>query len=151
MDEAGTPFIPLKGSVLREFYPEPWMRTSCDIDVLVPEQDLTAAADVLVQKLHYQRGGKSNHDMILRAHDGVVLELYYDTIQERYANNTSRDVLAGVWEDAEPIRDGSCHMVMSDGMFYFYHIAHMAKHFGGRLWSEILSGCLDPESQDGRS
>lgn len=129
LDEAGIPFIPLKGSVLREFYPEPWMRTSCDIDILVPEQDLNAAAEVLVQKLHYQRGGKSDHDMILRARDGVVLELHYDTIQERYANSTSRDVLAGVWEDAKPIQDGSCHMVMSDAMFYFYHIAHMAKHF----------------------
>ena len=25
-------FIPLKGCVIRKFYPEPWMRTSCDIE-----------------------------------------------------------------------------------------------------------------------
>ena len=29
------PFLPLKGSVIRQYYPEPWMRTSCDIDILV--------------------------------------------------------------------------------------------------------------------
>ena len=28
LNEARIPFIPLKGSVLRQYYPEPWMRTS---------------------------------------------------------------------------------------------------------------------------
>ena len=37
LERAQVPFIPLKGSVLRQYYPEPWMRTSCDIDVLVRE------------------------------------------------------------------------------------------------------------------
>ena len=31
LEQAEIPFIPLKGSVLRQYYPEPWMRTSCDI------------------------------------------------------------------------------------------------------------------------
>ena len=34
LETAQIPFIPLKGSVLRKWYPEPWMRTSCDIDIL---------------------------------------------------------------------------------------------------------------------
>ena len=43
--EAGKiPFIPLKGSVLRQYYPEPWMRTSCDIDILVKQEDAQRAA-----------------------------------------------------------------------------------------------------------
>ena len=129
LEESSIPFIPLKGSVLRECYPEPWMRTSCDIDILVREPELDAAVEVLTQKLHYHGGRRGDHDVILRAPSGVIMELHYDTIQERYANNTSRDVLSGVWEDAKPMREGSCHMVMSDAMFYFYHIAHMAKHF----------------------
>ena len=33
LNEAQIPFLPLKGSVLRRYYPEPWMRTSCDIDL----------------------------------------------------------------------------------------------------------------------
>ena len=38
-------FIPLKGSVIRPLYPEPWMRTSCDIDILVKEENLSAAIE----------------------------------------------------------------------------------------------------------
>lgn len=43
LEQAEIPFIPLKGAVLRQYYPEPWMRTSCDIDVLVHEEDLQRA------------------------------------------------------------------------------------------------------------
>ena len=32
LEETKIPFLPLKGSVLRGYYPESWMRTSCDID-----------------------------------------------------------------------------------------------------------------------
>jgi len=39
-DEQKIPYILLKGAVIRDFYPEPWMRTSCDLDVLVKEEDL---------------------------------------------------------------------------------------------------------------
>lgn len=40
LEKAEIPFIPLKGVVIREYYPEPWMRTSCDIDILVREKNL---------------------------------------------------------------------------------------------------------------
>ena len=40
LEEAKIPFLPLKGSVIRKYYPEEWMRTSCDIDVLVRREDL---------------------------------------------------------------------------------------------------------------
>ena len=36
-------YIPLKGAQLRTLYPEPWLRTSCDVDILVSEEDLETA------------------------------------------------------------------------------------------------------------
>ncbi|MBR7146523.1 MAG: nucleotidyltransferase family protein, partial [Oscillospiraceae bacterium] len=43
--------------------------------------------------------------------------------------NDSRDVLSCVWEDAREKTPGSFQRCMSDEMFYFHHMAHMAKHF----------------------
>ena len=129
LEEAEIPFIPLKGAVLREFYPQPWMRTSCDVDILVKEEHLDRAVCALTQQLGYCNRGRSDHDVLLSTESGVHLELHYDTIQERYAVNGCRDVLAEVWQDARQKEDGSYHYCMSDAMFYFYHIAHMAKHF----------------------
>jgi hypothetical protein len=40
LEKAKIPHIPLKGSVLRKLYKEPWLRTSCDIDILVQEETL---------------------------------------------------------------------------------------------------------------
>ncbi len=121
--------MPLKGSVLRSSYPQPWMRTSCDIDILVQEKDLLAAADILETQLQYTRGKLGNHDISLTSPIDTNLELHYDTIDERKESANCRDVLAGVWAASAPVEAGSFCYGMSDPMFYFYHIAHMAKHF----------------------
>lgn len=129
LEQAGIPFIPLKGSVLRADYPEPWMRTSCDVDILVKEEQLDTAIAALTQSLGYTAGARGDHDVCLQAASGFILELHYDTIQERYDETGSRKVLSRIWEDARPKTPGSCHYVLSDAMFYFYHMAHMVKHF----------------------
>ena len=125
------PFIPLKGSVLRAWYPEPWMRTSSDIDILVPEDRLEQATDVLTARLQFTRGDKGNHDVSLFSPAGVHLELHYATVVESDRIKQSSRVLSRVWEDVTPVQPGACCQRMSDSMFYFYHIAHMAKHIAG--------------------
>ena len=53
-EEEKIPFIPLKGSVIRQYYPEPWLRTSCDIDILVKEADADKASKALAEHLQYK-------------------------------------------------------------------------------------------------
>ena len=49
LENHGIAFLPLKGSVLRKYYPEPWMRTSCDIDILIHPEDAETAIQVLCE------------------------------------------------------------------------------------------------------
>lgn len=154
LEQAKIPFIPLKGSVLRNDYPEPWMRTSCDVDILVKEQQLDTAVTALTKALGYTAGGKGDHDVTLRSASGFLLELHYDTIQQRYDETGSRTVLGRIWQDAQPIKVGSCHYVMSDAMFYFYHMVHMSKHFrnggcGIRTFLDVW--ILDRKPHDGKA
>lgn len=128
LEKAEIPFVPLKGSVLRNDYPEPWMRTSSDIDILVQETHLEAAAQSLKEKLQFTQGEMGNHDISLFSPAGVHLELHYTMVAEADEIRDSSGVLSHIWEDVTPVQPGAyCHR-MSDGMFYFYHIAHMAKH-----------------------
>lgn len=129
LEEAKIDYIPLKGTVLRAFYPESWMRTSCDIDILLRKEALDTAVQILREKLQYTNWEKTDHDISLFAPSGVHVELHYDTIQERYAVEGCRDVLAQIWDYAVPKEPGSCHYLLTDELFYFYHIAHMVKHF----------------------
>ena len=125
LEEGQIPFIPLKGSVLRQYYPEPWMRISADIDILVHPEDLEKANALLVEKLDFIFQEKGNHDISLRAPNGVLLELHFRMI-ERWKK--TENILERVWDDAVPVRDGGYQYNMSNEMFCFFHIAHMAKH-----------------------
>ena len=130
LSAANIPFIPLKGAVVRDLYPVSWQRTSCDIDVLVEEQNLTAAAEALVAEGGFTMGGKGAHDLSLYSEAKVHIELHYTLVEEHIPTAVQR-VLSTVWQYAE--KDGA-QCTMSPDFFYFYHIAHMAKHF-------MLGGC----------
>ena len=127
LEKAQIPFIPLKGSVIRKYYPEPWMRTSCDIDILVHEKDLKSAISCLVENLKYTEHEQNSHDVSLFSSSGVHLELHYDLVEEGWANS-SNAILQKVWDYVSPRHEYQYWCEMSDEMFYFYHIAHMAKH-----------------------
>ena len=128
LEAAQIPFLPLKGAVIRSIYPEPWMRTSCDIDILVHSEDLNRAIFYLSEHLKYTEKERATHDVSMFAPSCVHVELHFDLIEEKRANNAI-GVLSGVWDDAARCEGSSFRYQMSDAFFYFYHIAHMAKHF----------------------
>ena len=129
LEEAGIDHIPLKGSVIRDYYPEPWMRTSADIDMLVHREDLEKARDLIRDALGYETDEvELEHDVSMFSPSGVHLELHFATMEEYCAVN-AKAVLERIWEHAY-LKDGCNHRyLISDDLFYFYHIAHMAKHF----------------------
>lgn len=124
------PFIPLKGTVLRQYYPEPWMRTSCDIDILLHEEDLEKTADIFVKEGGTMPWGKGSHDISIFTPNHTHLEFHYTLVEEGVACKAAA-VLSNVWEHASVCDGFHKKYELSDEMFYFYHIAHMAKHFEG--------------------
>ena len=129
LEEAGIDHIPLKGSVIRGYYPEPWMRTSADIDMLVHIEDFDKARDVIIEKLGYKTDNvKLEHDISMFAPSGVHLELHFATVEE-YCAVKAKDVLEEIWSYAY-VKEGYAHQYcLTDDLFYFYHVAHMAKHY----------------------
>ena len=128
LDEAEIPFILLKGAVIREYYPEPWMRTSCDIDILVKEEAIEKAKDLLTLKLDYVFDAKGDHDYHLHSKSNVTLELHYRLIEEDSISKASGEVLANVWDYVVAEEGYSYCYRLNDAMFYYYHLIHLAKH-----------------------
>lgn len=120
--------IPLKGAAIRPLYPEFWMRTSCDVDILVHEYDLDRAVEAL-KILGYRVEGKKNyHDISLFSKDGVHLELHFNI---RETIDEMDEVLEQVWDYAV-LDDGYSYRYKETPEFFlFHHIAHMAYHFVG--------------------
>ena len=128
LEDAEIPYVPLKGSVIRKYYPEEWMRTSCDVDILVHGKDIDRAVAYLVNTLGYEEKERATHDISLYTKRGNHIELHFDLLEEERANNAI-DILEKVWENVTLCNGSNFRYEMSDEFFYFYHIAHMAKHF----------------------
>ena len=126
-EKENIPYILLKGSVIRKLYPEPWMRTSCDIDVLVHREDFAKAKELLVSGCGYVFHSETTHDQGFIAPNGTHVELHYTLIEENTVNGISQ-ILNNVWNCATLVPETSCKYKMTEEMFFFYHIAHMAKH-----------------------
>ncbi len=122
-NEADIPYIPLKGSVIRPYYPRESMRTSCDIDILVKGETLDAAIDILTQK-GFKCGEKNYHDVSLYSPNNIHLELHFN-IQENIDRLDA--VLKDAWLYATP-KDG-CLYEFSKEFFIFHIFAHISYHF----------------------
>ncbi len=120
------PCIPLKGSVLRKYYPLAWMRTSCDIDILVKKEDLIRAKEAIIEELLYEYREDSKHDITLFSKGGVCLELHFD-LQE--SDFREIEILKDIWTGNEIRQTIPFVYEMTNELFVLYHIYHMAKHF----------------------
>ena len=125
------PFVPLKGSVLREYYPERWMRTSCDIDILVRESDLDPAIQALTKAGWAANGERGYHDISLYSPAGVHLELHFH-IREHI--DRLEPLLEQVWDHAAPAAGKQYEHALSNEYLMFHLLAHMSYHF-------VCGGC----------
>ena len=126
LSEAQIPFIPLKGSVIRQFYPEPWQRTSCDIDILVKESDADKASAILAERLQYTANEKGQHDISLFSPSGIHVELHFKLLDIDFKQVPA---LCDIWGGGGIELVSEYEYRMSDELFLLYHIYHTAKHF----------------------
>ncbi len=126
LEEAKIQFIPLKGSVIRKYYPEPWMRTSCDIDILTQDKDADNAAGCLINSLHYRYEEKWQHDISLFSPSNIHVELHFKLLDSDFRQVED---LIDVWSGKEISALVNSEYQMSKELFLLYHIYHTAKHF----------------------
>ncbi len=133
LEKAKIGYMPLKGSVTRGWYAQPWLRQSCDIDILVKGEDLERAVSVL-ESVGCKAEGKGFHDVSLRFADGTHIELHFSLAE---GMEQADKVLAEVWQNAE--NEGGRY-AMNTEFLLFYHTAHAAYHFqhGGCGVKDVL-------------
>lgn len=124
LEEEKIIFIPLKGSILRDYYKEPWMRTSCDIDIYVKPESLDKVIDLLVSKLKYKFDFKREYDAILTSPSGIPIELRYNP---SFVNDKTKPLVLKSLKNV--VNEDEYNQKLTSEAFYFYHIEHMAEHF----------------------
>ncbi len=125
LDKEKIAYIPLKGAVVRGLYPEPWMRTSGDIDILVQEKDRQSAINAILNHGGYELKKESTYDVSFVSPNGTLLELHH----KLFADKKLAKKIPDVWISAKCEEDSDYRYKLSDDIFCYYHILHMAKHF----------------------
>lgn len=117
-------YIPLKGSILCDYYPQPWMRTSSDIDVLIHEEDLDKATRILETKTEFGYLRTARHDIHF-VNRYVHLELHFSF---DYAVKKITNALSNPWDNAVSVNDSFMYSFTPE-YTVFYNVSHAAKHF----------------------
>ena len=128
LESAGIAYVPLKGSVIRDYYPEKRMRNSCDVDILVKEDNLQEAVNALVSAGFVTNYEREYHDVSLYCGE-AHLELHYNICENIPRIDT---VLVHVWDYAVQVSEFEYREIPA--FFAFHIIAHMLYHF-------IRGGC----------
>ena len=124
-EEQGINHQLLKGSVLKGIYPSPEMRDMSDIDLVVYDESLDRAADVM-KKMGFKNHGLIKHHMIFTNDQGIVVEVHWCLFDQNAGKNQHlyfKDIRAKLSEG----KQHTYEFGLED--FYIYMIAHMAKHF----------------------
>lgn len=127
LETQGIWYMPLKGSILKDWYPKPGMREMADNDILFDASKRKEVKAIFQGRGYTVKGyNKSNHDEYEKPpiyNFEMHVELYhkiYDTFNEKYS-----DVKQRLIPDAEvPYR---FHFTPED--FYVFVIAHAYKHY----------------------
>ena len=132
LEKAGVDFMPLKGPIIRAYYPKPWQRTSCDIDILVHEEVVDDTARMLCEQMGFEaESERLEHDISLRSPNGIHLELHF-SLKGNVENIDP--TLFRVWEYARPVEGWKHAYRQAPEFFVFHSLSHMAGHF-------IYGGC----------
>lgn len=125
LEQAKIPHILLKGGVIREYYPNPWERTSGDIDILIPDDTLDQAILLLRQNgCHLQRD-RRYHDIPLITPGKNLLELHFNIREDIPALDV---VLDRVWQYSTPNPGKEYSYCQSREFLLFHLLAHMSYH-----------------------
>lgn len=132
MERDGLDCLPMKGWIMRDYYPEPLMRSMGDFDVLVRETDTGKLRRWMEQKGYQPVAiGNKVHDEYrkppcthVELHK-VPMELcYFWKIDTGWFDRMARTV----W-NPEALAEGRQHIYqLSDEDFYIYHLLHFYKH-----------------------
>jgi len=131
MEDAGIWYMPLKGTVLKDYYPKTGMRQMADIDILFDSAKAEQLREIMLNQGFEPQvtAAKSPHDVYFKkpvtnfemhktlfgAMRAVSLYDYYIDVKNRLVLNER----------------SSCGCHFTDEDFYVYLIAHEYKHFAG--------------------
>lgn len=134
LEQNGIWYLPLKGSVIKEMYPNPEMREMNDNDILIDQNGRDQAKDFMLGRGYAIKPNdkgviddKGNSDEYVKD-PFFYFELHKFLIEERYSPK-QYDYFLSIKDRLIKDTDKEYGYHMSDEDYYLYMICHAHKHF----------------------
>ncbi|MCF7924722.1 MAG: nucleotidyltransferase family protein [Candidatus Izimaplasma sp.] len=115
-------YIFLKGSYLKQLYPETYMRSMGDIDILVRKEKMKEIHEILSQYNYKNWNNSTNHDCFFK--DKVNIEIHPKLDSE--FSDEFKDLFFKPWEYVKKINKNEYQLLPEYNLFY--QLYHMIKH-----------------------
>ncbi|MBQ8782914.1 MAG: nucleotidyltransferase family protein [Clostridia bacterium] len=119
------PHMLLKGSVIKNYYPQPDMRSMCDVDILVGN-NLNEAMSITCSHGFQLKARDNLHDCYFKK-PFINLELHSSLFDEELTDLYSYFKIG--FERANLLEDCKYRYTLLKEDFYIFMLAHFAKHF----------------------
>ena len=124
-EKAEIDFLPLKGAILKNLYPNPALRTFTDIDIYVGEE-LDKAEQILLQDGYEKNTDDDHNDIGYVKKPSIHIELHKDLFPDDYD-------FEGYFDDPykhTDLKDGyKYYHLYKDDDFFIHVLCHLYKHF----------------------
>ncbi len=142
-EKNGIAYMPVKGCIMKSMYPDHAMRTMCDADILIHEEEYEKIRPVM-EELEFRETGESNHEHIWQ-NQYLTVELH-----KRLMPSYNKDYYSYFGEgwDLAKVHVGGYRWAMTNEDAFIYDTIHFAKHYRDAnvnarfvvdLWVHLLS------------
>ncbi len=118
-------YMPLKGWLMKNYYPYPNMRTMCDVDILVKKSDMDKIPQILAECGFLFESRGHNHDGYIKS-GNIAVEIHWNLFAE---DSEYYEYFKDIFHRTKSVDGRAYQRSMSLEDFYLHMIAHLAKHF----------------------
>lgn len=117
-------YMPLKGSVIRDLFPLPYLREMSDLDILIPVEKLQQACQ-LCETMGYRTNSRVEHHIELHKLPYMNIELHSGLIASFYEYY---EYYKDPWTKAYRYNNDYRYAMRNEDL-YLYFLTHAAKHY----------------------
>ena len=126
LEENGVYFIPLKGIVVKDYYPREDMRFSTDVDILIKKQDEKKVNEILTKKCNLKFYKSYQDEKTYITPSGEFLETHVDIAD---GEKTYARVFENLFEICKSKGNKQYQLEMNGEYLAVHNVTHLVKHF----------------------
>jgi len=129
LEENGIRYVPLKGAIMKNLYPQSYHRPARDYDVLINESEMLRAEALLIRNLGYEEEGVALRHYALKNKSGLLpVELHRFLL-----GREDVPIIDDPWSRVLPVEAEESKKTLKYRLtaedFYLHMVGHLTKHW----------------------